>query len=261
MGTLQFEYHMTLTYSHPVSESHYTLKCLPRDTDMQRITDLNITIAPAHDCQRGTDSFGNLTVYGNLYFPHDRFTVTVTGLAETWLAVSQKDVGNTMMFRHPYGLNRADDGIRSYFESITPHIPRDNSYEAALYLMHTLHRDFQYQAGVTGVTTTAAEAFALGKGVCQDYAHIFIALCHLAGIPARYVTGMMIGEGATHAWVEILSGDYWYAMDPTNDCIAADAYIKIAHGRDAADCMVNKGIIRGFAAQEQTVTVRVSALS
>ena len=123
MGTLQFEYHMTLTYSHPVSESHYTLKCLPRDTDMQRITDLNITITPAHDCQRGTDSFGNLTVYGNLYFPHSYFEVTVTGTAETWLAVSQRCTENTMLFRHPHGLNRPDASIRSYFHALADSIP------------------------------------------------------------------------------------------------------------------------------------------
>jgi transglutaminase-like putative cysteine protease len=72
---------------------------------------------------------------------------------------------------------------------------------------------------------------------------------------------MMIGEGQTHAWVEILSGDYWYALDPTNNCIAADTYIKIAHGRDAADCMVNKGIVKGLAQQEQIVTVLVKELS
>ncbi|MBQ3257795.1 MAG: transglutaminase family protein [Oscillospiraceae bacterium] len=258
MRKLQFEYCMELTYSQTVSESHYTLKCLPRDTDMQQITDLTLTITPAHDCQRGTDSFGNLTVYGNLYFPHDRFTVTVTGTAETWLAVSQRCTESPMLYRHPHGLNRPDEGIRSYFDGLISDMPQNSHYEAALYLMHSLHRDFSYEQGFTGVSTSAGEAWSLGKGVCQDYAHIFIALCHLAGIPARYVTGMMIGEGATHAWVEILSGDYWYAMDPTNDCIAADSYIKIAHGRDAADCMVNKGIIRSYAEQHQTVTVRVT---
>ena len=258
MRKLHFEYRMELTYSQMVNESHYTLKCLPRDTDMQRISDLAINITPAHNCQRGTDPFGNLTVYGNLYFPHDRFAVSVTGTAETWLAVSQKNTETPMLYRHPHGLNRPDDGIRSYFSRIITNHPCENHYETALYLMHSLHDDFTYEQGVTGVSTTAAEAWALGKGVCQDYAHIFIALCQLAGIPARYVTGMMCGEGATHAWVEILSGDYWYALDPTNNCIAADAYIKIAHGRDAADCMVNKGILRSFAEQHQTVTVRVT---
>ena len=256
MGKLQFEYHMTLTYSQTVSESHYTLKCLPRDTDMQRITDLNIAIAPAHDCQRGTDSFGNLTVYGSLYFPHDFFEVTVTGTAETWLSVSQRCTESTMLYCHPHGLNRPDDGIRSYFSTLT--LPRTSNYDDAMHLMHCLHRDFIYEQGVTHVGTTASEAWALGKGVCQDYAHIFIALCHLACIPARYVTGMMQGEGATHAWVEVLSGEFWYALDPTNDCIAADSYIKIAHGRHAADCMVNKGILRSYAEQHQTVTVRVA---
>lgn len=257
MSKLQFAYHMALTYSQPVSESHYTLKCLPRDTDMQRISDLSISITPDTDYRRGTDSFGNLTVYDNLYSPHDRFTVTVTGKAETWLSVSQRETGYPAMFRHPYGLNKAGDGIRAYFDSLRPALPATSPYDTAMALMHRLHEDFVYASGITNVTTTAEEAWRLGRGVCQDYAHIFIALCHLAGIPARYVTGLMLGEGATHAWVEILSGDYWYALDPTNGCIAADAYIKISHGRDASDCMVNKGIVKGFADQKQTVTVLV----
>lgn len=109
--------------------------------------------------------------------------------------------------------------------------------------------------------TSAEEAWALGKGVCQDYAHILIALCHLSDIPARYVTGMMVGEGHSHAWVEILDHGHWYALDPTNNCIAADTYIKIGHGRTAKDCMINKGIIKGGGSQHQTVTVRVEELS
>lgn len=261
MSKLQFAYHMTLTYSQPVSESHYTLKCLPHDTDMQRITDLSITIEPETDYRRGTDSFGNLTVYDNLYFPHSRFSVTVTGTAETWLSVSQHEDGYPIIFRHPYGLNRSGTGIRAYFDALRPTLPDTSPYDTAMTLMHSLHRDFVYEAGITDVATTAEQAWALGRGVCQDYAHILIALCHLAGIPARYVTGMMVGEGATHAWVEILSGAHWYALDPTNGCIAADTYIKLSHGRDASDCMVNKGIVKGFADQQQTVTVSVKQLS
>ena len=108
--------------------------------------------------------------------------------------------------------------------------------------------------------TTAEEAFMQRKGVCQDYAHIFIALCHLAKIPARYVAGMMVGEGFSHAWVEILSDGVWYAIDPTHACMANDTYIKISVGRDAEDCMINKGIMKGGGTQLQTVRVLVEEI-
>lgn len=247
---------MELTYSEPVTECHYTLKCLPQNTDMQQIHELTIELSPVTDYQRDSDSFGNLTIYGNYYVPHTRFTVTVKGIAETWLSVSQREAGNTELFRYPHGLNRAGAGIRAYHSRLS--IPTQSHYEAALYLMRCLHRDFTYVQGVTTMDTSAEAAWQLGKGVCQDYAHILIALCHLSGIPARYVTGMMVGEGHSHAWVEILDHGHWYALDPTNNCIAADTYIKIGHGRTAKDCMLNKGIIKGGGCQHQTVTVTVT---
>ena len=127
--------------------------------------------------------------------------------------------------------------------------------------MECLHRDFSYEKGVTNVDTTAERAWSLGRGVCQDYAHIFIALCHMAGLTARYVTGMMMGEGFSHAWVEVLEDGVWYGYDPTNGCRVGDDYIKIAHGRHADDCMINRGTIKGGGWQIQKVAVRVECLS
>lgn len=71
----------------------------------------------------------------------------------------------------------------------------------------------------------------LGQGVCQDYAHIFLALLNLAGIPARYVTGLLIGEGASHAWVEVLHHGAWYGLDPTNDAPVLTDYINMGNQR------------------------------
>ena len=110
---------------------------------------------------------------------------------------------------------------------------------------------------MTNVSTTAEEAWRLGRGVCQDYAHIMIALCRKAGIPARYVAGMMIGEGASHAWVEIARDDKWYGFDPANDKVVDDTYVKLGVGRDAADCLINRGLMRGGGTQTQTVDVKV----
>ena len=260
MSKLQFDYQMQLTYSEPVTECHYTVKCIPQDTEMQQITDLNITIEPNTDYQRSTDSVGNLMIHDNLYFPHTAFSVRISGSAETWLSVAQQDDGSALRYRYPHGLNRSGEKLQGYFRTLQP-LDFPSPYDTAMHLMHRLHKDFTYTPAVTSVDTSAEQAWVLGEGVCQDYAHIFIALCHLAGIPARYVTGMMIGEGYSHAWVEILSGNYWYALDPTNDCIVGDTYIKIAHGRDAKDCVMNKGIIKGGGNQQQTVTVVVKPLS
>ena len=130
-------------------------------------------------------------------------------------------------------------------------------YDKSIAIMHSLYKDFIYQPNNTKKDTSAEEAFEIGKGVCQDYSHIMIALLHLAGIPARYVTGMLIGEGASHAWVEVLWHDKWIGMDPTNDVLVAESHIKLGHGRDASDCLINRGVMKGGGQQTQEIVVSV----
>lgn len=108
--------------------------------------------------------------------------------------------------------------------------------------------------------TTAADAFASRMGVCQDYAHLMVALCRAAGFHARYVCGLMMGEGQTHAWVEVYDGLCWYAFDPTNDTAVATGFIKIAHGRDALDCSVSRGVYTGISNQTTNVSVTVKEI-
>ena len=267
MKRLQFDYWMEIRYSEPVTECHYTLKCLPKDTDMQKITELKVEISPWSRYQMGEDSFGNGIIYDNLYEnqDHDRFGFHVSGVAFTGLNEGGKgSVEDAGIYKYPHGLNAAGDGIKTYFKKLMqPGLGRHNGksrYNTALYLMYCLYRDFNYEKGITGVSTAVEEAWSLGGGVCQDYAHILIALCHLAEIPARYVTGMMIGEGFSHAWVEIWSNDRWYGLDPTNGCTVNDSYIKIGAGRDANDCLINKGIVKGGGMQTLSVCVRVEEI-
>lgn len=103
-------------------------------------------------------------------------------------------------------------------------------------------RALVYEWGITSVETTAGEAIRAGRGVCQDFAHVMIAACRAAGIAARYVSGHLVGEGGSHAWVEVLVPDpdhpgEWAveAWDPTHDRRAHDGYLTIAVGRDYAD--------------------------
>ena len=109
-----------------------------------------------------------------------------------------------------------------------------------------------YQAGVTGVHTPAAMALHLGSGVCQDYAHLMLCVLRLLGIPARYVSGHLLGEGAPHAWVEVLFEDATspgrldvVAYDPTHHRRVGLSYITVAVGRDFADVTPTSGVFSG----------------
>lgn len=109
-----------------------------------------------------------------------------------------------------------------------------------------VYHAMRYGAGATNVSTTAAEALAIGQGLCQDYAHIMLALCHAAQLPARYISGHMLGEGGSHAWVETLlpdpQGGYRaVAFDPTNHRRTTPAYITVASGRDYHDVSPTSG--------------------
>lgn len=113
-----------------------------------------------------------------------------------------------------------------------------------------VYQALTYAHGVTGVQTTAAHALALGTGVCQDYSHIMIAICRQLGLPALYVSGHLLGEGGTHAWVEVLlpasdgSGSYGWAFDPTHGRRADLTYLTVAVGRDYGDVAPTSGSYR-----------------
>jgi transglutaminase-like putative cysteine protease len=124
----------------------------------------------------------------------------------------------------------------------------------------------RYVNDVTSVETTAAEAFAQGTGVCQDYAHVMIALCRLCGVPARYVSGHLLGEGGTHAWVEAIEPAPGTgiaavaAFDPTHDRRANLNYGFVAAGRDYADVAPTSGCFVAPYVGRFTTTRRVDVL-
>jgi len=103
----------------------------------------------------------------------------------------------------------------------------------------------QYEAGLTHVGTTAAEALEIEHGLCQDYAHVMLAICRAAGLSARYVSGHLLGEGGSHAWVEVLlpdgNGLSAFAFDPTNNRLPHLGYVTVAVGRDYRDVSPTSG--------------------
>lgn len=139
-------------------------------------------------------------------------------------------------------------------------------YTAMQQLTEYVYTNFQYIKGITSVSTTLDEIWKLKAGVCQDFAHILLAMLRLLGIPARYVSGYVCphdhnlrGEGATHAWVEAYIPFYgWLGFDPTNNCVVNDLHVRLAVGRSFNDVSPVRGTYKGTAKQTLEVGVSVS---
>lgn len=259
MKNLRFHYHMDIQFSEPVYEHTYTLKCVPQTTDAQEITDCRTNIFPEPKMQQGRDSFGNVMLYGNVKDLHSAFSVDVTGNAKTGTfsparPVLDKDIA---IYRYQTPLTipgKAITGLRQECLGKETKLPL---FERVYAYMNAVYKNMHYQKGRTDISTGAEAALELGCGVCQDYAHILLSLCREDRIPARYVVGMLLGEGESHAWVEIFDGTRWIGLDPTNQLVVDDMHIKISHGRDYRDCSINRGVFTGQAQQTQRILVEV----
>jgi transglutaminase-like putative cysteine protease len=115
----------------------------------------------------------------------------------------------------------------------------------------------RYERGVTTPKTTAQEAFDGGIGVCQDYAHILLALLRLDGVLCRYVAGIASDYGESHAWVEALIENSFYGIDPTRDKLIDEGYLAISRGCDFNDCSIERGIFKGACRGIQTIDLNM----
>ena len=215
---------------------------MPKDTNRQKISGLDIYASNEVKYSVGEDNFGNRKLYGLIEETHDNFEVTVSGTAQTGLDI----FAEYSAFPAAYSLLKVQTSLTTPGEKIREYHKNleletcSGDYEKALRIMHTLHYTF----------------LALGRGVCQDYAHIMLSLLRMEGIPARYVVGMMQGEDSSHAWAEALCNGYWYGFDPTNHKLVNDDYIRVSCGRDSGDCSVIRGSFYGCVTQKQTENVK-----
>lgn len=262
MKNLHFIYSMHSQFSAPVTGHSFTLKCIPETNPKQEVTIKRQKIGPANWISESRDAFDNLYLYGKEEKLHDTFEVYVEG--EALVGERRGYVWNGKMFpayAYPTATTTCDEAMLQFLAPFQKR--RGEDFDILVYdLMQAVYGYMEYVPGATGVKTTAQEAFALKKGVCQDYAHILISLCKKLGIPAGYVAGYMVGEGASHAWVCVNDPktERWYEIDPTNDRWVDDGYISIAYGLDAQDCIMNKGIYCGFAEENQTISVVVEEI-
>lgn len=251
-------YEMNDTFSSAVSGHYFTLRCFPKDMISQKIESFSCSMQPPSVNSRGWDSFCNFLLTGCCMEPHDHFSITIHALiTRENMAEPEPREGHLLgMFRSPTKMTRMGEALNRFYETL-PAKGTQDSWKRTGELMEALYGSFSYQSGSTNVATTAEEAFSQGCGVCQDYAHILLALCRREKMTARYVAGAIPGEGETHAWIEVLKDGLWKGFDPTNQKETDDSYVSFAVGRDASDCGLNRGIFLGTAGQKQSVYVKM----
>lgn len=232
---------------------------MPSDTVRQQIDELKLELPDCPNYSVTSDHFGNGRFYGHIEAPHRTFEVKISGSARTGLDIYEAYTAD----RFEHSLFKVQTELTAPGETLTAYHKQlgldrlDGVYQKVLHIMHRLHADIDYIPGQTEVHESAERAFSRGLGVCQDYAHIMISLLRAEEIPARYVVGMMLGEGYSHAWVEALCNGYWYGFDPTNDKLVGDEYIRVSSGRDSNDCSIIRGSFYGIVDQWQYEKVTV----
>jgi len=250
-----FQYQTELDFSSPASDHRFLLRILPGSDSRQRINALTWRIDPdpAGAVWRTVDGFGNEALSGYIDDPHGHFRFGITGSARV------SGDPHTMCYREPHRallysteLTRPRGGITDFYNAIERLAPC-GALDRIRYFSSAVHTSLRYERGVTTNSTTAREAFEVGAGVCQDYAHILLALLRLDRTPCRYVAGLASDYGETHAWVEAWVADTWYGTDPTRDKPINEGYIAMSRGRDFADCSIDRGIFKGACCGRQTV--------
>jgi transglutaminase-like putative cysteine protease len=256
----QFRY----DYPEPIRDLRQRLILVPpeRHGDQRLISHRIETLARESAMRREIDEFGNLVVWITVESVPSAVDFTAWIVIERDATLGPPVVDRAFRtdrrFLDSTPLTAPDQALASALDAIGPVAdPR----AMAERINRWLYVEMSYCPGSTDIGTTAAQAFAARRGVCQDYAHIMLAMLRLAGIPARYVSGHLLGEGATHAWVEAILPDPAHPMravavpfDPTHGVSPGLTYVTVATGRDYGDVAPTSGTFWGARAGSLTAT-------
>jgi transglutaminase-like putative cysteine protease len=262
---IRIEHTTSFSYDQPISEAYTEMRLKPLDSQGQHCLSFQLATEPHGETLRYDDRFGNDVRHFDVIQPHQKLVVSATSEVLTANdyspqpeALSPLDEFDYLSESHYAGLTR------EICEFAAAHFIPGDTRATAEALMHAVYNSIQYEKGATDVTTTAGQALALGRGVCQDFSHIMLALCRCQGIPARYVSGYLYNNGhsaATHAWVDVyLAGLGWHSLDCTHDQTQTGQYVRVAIGRDYADVPPTRGIFVGNAKETMDVSVNVNQI-
>lgn len=272
----------TYHYEQKIHESYSIVHLQPRSDAAQYCTKYELSIAPRTRMFSYLDRFGNDVQHFAVLADHDMLSVVARSQVVT-VRPHEPDapgpVTRSMLMNDPIVPTLFDFVNESAYVVFGPELralaalveaPGDDL--AAWYLMagEFMKSGFTYDKHATTVRSTVDESIRLRGGVCQDFAHILVALCRYHGIPARYVSGyifsgqeqQMLGAEASHAWCEAYLPPYgWVGYDPTNNKLINDEFVKIAVGRDYRDVSPVRGVYKGASESVMSVNVAMEMLA
>jgi transglutaminase-like putative cysteine protease len=267
-------------YTAPIAESVTEVRMQPRSTDYQQCSIFRLQVRPQARLYTYTDDQQNTVHHFTQPGVHQQLAI----VAESEVLVHERPPLPAMLPADAW--DRIDAALASgeHWDMLAPseftaptarlaQLARElgvarhaDPLTALLEINHKLHRAIAYDAASTNVDSPIDEALEHRRGVCQDYAHIMLALVrNELRIPCRYVSGYLFhsradtsADGASHAWLDVLLPELgWVGFDPTNDMVVGERHIEVAVGRDYSDVPPTRGMYKGNAGSELAVSVRV----
>lgn len=262
---IDLRYVSSFRYDGQVAQSHNMLRARPTDNDRQRVLSYHVEIDPRVPVHSTFDYWGTWVDTFAVVQPHSRLTVAAEAVVETSPPIEPDPdatgPNNPMVF-HEYLVPSPHIEWNGEVErlarvAIDGEEPYVTSVRAVVAAAGSL---IEYTPGATEVGTSVVDILEQRSGVCQDYAHVTIAMFRSIGIPARYVSGYLYASDSaqgdepiddeitvsTHAWVEVpLSDGRWWPLDPTNQLDVGERHVKIGHGRDYEDITPLRGVYHG----------------
>jgi len=273
---INIEHTSSYQYRGEVTSSFNEARITPVSTERQLVIESHVAVTPATAAFLYWDYWGTLVHAFDVDEPHTRLEVTASSLVETspspeptpsctWDDLASAEIADRFAellapTRYvPLGADVAHEA-RGLSRGTSPG-------EACLGAMEWVRSHLRYERGATTVSTDAVQALQQGGGVCQDFAHVLLALLRSMGVPGRYTSGYLhpssqagIGEtvvGQSHAWVEAWVGDWW-PLDPTNAQPVGERHVVVGRARDYGDVSPLKGIYHGGPAEDLVVAVRIT---
>ncbi len=278
MPTYKIKHITRYSYSYPVIDCTNQIMLYPIIDGLLEVRSHDIKISNDPLVETFVDYFGNHVGVFSIVKPHsslliesvaDVITKPINFPADDMSPADQWQILKNLKFHTAYidflkleMFNSAEE-----VKNIIGDIVNEEStpLKNATLLSAYVYNNFTYKKGITSVESETEEVWQLKAGVCQDFAHILTIFLRMFNIPSRYISGYicpkdkeMRGEGATHAWVETYIPNYgWLGLDPTNNCIVNDQHVRLATGRNFADCTPVKGTYKGSGEHTLEVSVEI----
>nr|WP_233473869.1 transglutaminase family protein [Cupriavidus pauculus] len=268
-------------YTEPVRRSVHELRLSPRSGPLQAVQAW--TLSAPGNLSEARDGFGNIVHNFTMTGPARTIAISATGEVEVMAAQRGDDIADAshgafhdapeagearvspLYFMTATPLTQAPAEMQAF---AAPYLAAGHDVPALLALAEGIAARVRYQANSTHVGTSAAEAFRLGSGVCQDQAQVMVAACRALGVPARYVSGYFFDPAATemasHAWADVCldaGRGLWCSIDVTHGCVTDARHVRLAVGRDYASAAPIRGILEGGTGETLEVAIDITPLA